>query len=425
MHQFATEIFEIIIAGAGHAGLSMSYMLTTYGIKHIVFERGKIAETWRSQRWDSFALNTPGHMNILPGEDCKNIDAEGFLPRDNMVAKLKNYAEKFQLPVRENAKVISVTKKEEDKYFTVLVEHDEIIMEYTCRQVVIASGAMNAAKIPSFGNNLSKHIYQMHVLDYRSPSQLPEGNIMVIGSGQSGGQVAEDLATSGRKVYLSSSRVGRVPRRYRGRDILDWLCIHIPFYHALKSEITDPEILSAATPLVSGTGPGGHTLSLQYLHKLGVTILGRLTAIENDTMIFAPDARENVHYGDQVSQKTKEMIEEFIAAENFAAQAIEEDEADLPDVDASCVDDTLSFHCSDRNITSVIWTTGFTADFSWIKLPVLNNAGRPVHENGISPVLGLYFLGFPWLRSRKSGIIYGMTDDTAFLTNEILKNIRT
>ena len=219
-------------------------------------------------------------MNILPGEIFENVSTQSFLLRDQVVNKLINYAKKFQLPVHEKTPVLSVTKTNGDEYFRVLVKREELTTEYQSRQLVVASGGMNAAKIPPFGGKLSKEIYQIHVLGYRNASQLPDGAVMVIGSGQSGCQVAEDLASAGRKVYLSTSKVGRVPRKYRGLDILDWLCIKIPFYHALRSEITDPAEFSAATPLVSGTGPGGHTLSLQYLHKLGVTILGRLTDIK-------------------------------------------------------------------------------------------------------------------------------------------------
>jgi putative flavoprotein involved in K+ transport len=422
MNTPASKFFDVIVIGAGHAGLSMSYMLSKHGISHVVFERGEIANTWRTQRWDSFALNTPGIWNILPGEDCEDASKEDFLLRDDVCNKLKRYTEKFQLPVYENANIIEVTKDANEKYFNINVEKNKTVEQYQCKQLVVATGALNAAKIPSFGKNLSKDIYQLHVKDYRNPHQLPRGAVLIIGGGQSGCQVAEDIAAASKEVYLSTSRVGRVPRSYRGLDILDWLSNKIPFYHALRSEITDPATFTAATPLVSGTGKAGHTLSLQSLHKQGVTILGRLLNTENDALFFANDAADNIRYGDEVSQKTKELVEEFIAKENFPAQKIETDAADIPDEALYSMPHIPSINCAEANITSVIWTTGFTGDFSWLKLPAFNDTGKPVHENGVSPISGLFFLGFPWLRSRKSGIIFGMQDDTAYLMNQLVKN---
>ena len=421
MNMPASKFFDVIVIGAGHAGLSMSSTLSKHGISHVVFERGEIGNTWRTQRWDSFALNTPGIWNILPGEDCKDEAAEGFLLRDDVCNKLKRYAKKFQLPVYENANITAVTKNTNEKYFNISVQHYQAVEQYQCKQLVVATGALNAAKTPSFGKNLSKDVYQLHVKDYRNPGQLPQGAVLIIGGGQSGCQVAEDIVAASKKVYLSTSRVGRVPRSYRGLDILDWLSNKIPFYHALRSEITDPSIINAATPLVSGTGPAGHTLSLQSLHKQGVTLLGRLLNIENDTLFFANDAEDNIRYGDEVSQKTKELVEEFISKENFPAQQIEEDIADIPDEDLYSMQHIPCINCAEANITSVIWTTGFTGDFSWLKLPALNNAGKPIHENGVSPINGLFFIGFPWLRSRKSGIIFGMQDDTAYIISQLLK----
>lgn len=422
MDQPTSKFFDVIVIGAGHAGLSMSYTLSKNSISHVVFERGEIGNTWRTQRWDSFALNTPGFWNILPGEECENVAAEGFLLRDDVLNKLKNYAEKFKLPVYENANVIEVTKNTNEKYFSINVEHDKTVEEYQCKKLVVASGALNAIKTPSFAKKLSKDIYQLHVKDYRNPGQLLQGSVLIIGGGQSGCQVAEDIVATSKKVYLSTSKVGRVPRRYRGLDILDWLSNKIPFYHALRSEITDAAILTAATPLVSGTGPQGHTLSLQSLHKQGVTILGSLLNIENDMLFFANNAADNIRYGDEVSQKTKELVEEFISKENFPAQQIEENIADIPDEDLYSIQYIPCINCTEANITSVIWTTGFTGDFSWLKLPALNDAGKPIHENGVSPIDGLFFIGFPWLRSRKSGIIFGMQDDTAYIMSQLMKN---
>ncbi len=421
MKQSTPQMFDVIIVGSGHAGLSMGYFLSKNNLKHKIFERGQIGESWRSQRWDSFALNTPNHMNTIPGETFQNLHPEEFLLREKLITKLKKYAEKFQLPVREHTIVSSVTKAPSEKYFTVKVRHNDQIEQWISKQVVIASGAMSAAKIPTLSKTLSKKIHQIHVADYRNPSQLPEGGVLIVGSGQSGCQVAEDLVASGRKIYLSSSKVGRNPRRYRGKDILDWL-IRMKFYDEPTDDVTDHRQLTETTPLLSGVGVLGHTISLQSLHRQGVIILGRLTNIENNTINFASDAAENVRFGDEFSQEIKVRIDNFILKEGYIADEVKEDQADQPDINASCSEDIPAINCSEKQINSIIWTTGFTSDFSYIKLPVLTNDSKPIHHNGISPVNGLFFIGFPWLRSRKSGIIHGISEDAEFISLKILKN---
>jgi putative flavoprotein involved in K+ transport len=421
MGNTAPHIPDVIVIGAGHAGLSTSYFLSEKKISHIVLERGQVGESWQSQRWDSFTLNTSNHMNRLPGERNPNSNLEGFLLRDEVVAKLKNYADGFQLPVLEHSIVTSITKSPGADYFSVNVKCDSRNKQWMCKQVVIASGSMNKPAIPAMSQCLSRNICQLHVAQYRSASLLPEGAVMVVGGGQSGCQVAEDLVAGGRTVYLASSKVGRVPRRYRGKDVLDWLT-RMKYYDVLKDTITDPNEFTFTTPLVSGVGIRGHTVSLQSLHKKGIQIMGRLKNIENDTIFFEKNAGEHVRCGDDFSENIKARIDDYILQYGIAVDESEEDEADQPDINASCAQLVLSVNCNDKNINTVIWTTGFTGDFSFIHLPVLTHDGKPIHQNGVSPVPGLYFVGFPWLRSRKSGIIYGITDDAAFIVNEIVKN---
>jgi putative flavoprotein involved in K+ transport len=419
-----TNILDVIIVGAGHAGLSTSYFLCKNNLKHIVFERGQIGESWRSQRWDSFTFNTPNHMNTLPGENATGLHPNHFMHRDDFINNLKNFTEGFQLPVQENTTVTSITKNPGEQFFLVTVRQNQRYEQWLSKQVVIATGAMSAPKIPSCSKFLSKNICQLHVSNYRNESKLPQGAVLIIGSGQSGCQVAEDLVVAGRKVYLASSKTGRVPRRYRGTDILDWF-IKMKHYDVLTDDITDPRQLMTVTPLLSGVGIQGHTLSLQSLYKQGVAVMGRLKNIINDTFIFAQDAAENVHFADNYSAQIKLEIDLFIAATcNTDRETIEAiDDADQPDLNASCASNITSLICSEKQINTVIWTTGFTSDFSWIKLPVINREGKAIHRNGISPVKGLFFIGFPWLRSRKSGIIYGVAEDAAYLAKQIVKSM--
>jgi putative flavoprotein involved in K+ transport len=268
---------------------------------------------------------------------------------------------------------------------------------------------------------ISSEIFQLHASEYKNPSQLPEGAVLVVGSAQSGVQIAEDLAGAGRKVYLSTSKVSRARRRYRGKDMVYWF-VESGFWDVKTKEITDPAMISMRQPQISGVGFRGHTVSLQWLHKKGVEVLGRLEKANGYTVNFQPNAAEHVKFADEFSKKILGMVDEFIQKNKIDAPPPEKDEADEPDPSASCASDITELNLKENGIRSIVWTTGFGSDFSWIKIPVLDEKGNPKHVNGITEVRGVYFLGFPWLRKRKSGIICGICEDAEFIAGKIINN---
>src|SRR5688572_17389183 len=414
------QSYEVIIVGGGHAGLAVSYHLKKEGIHHIVLERERIGESWRSKRWDSFALNTINSMNVLPGDKYEGDAPDDFASAHFLVKYLEDYIERYQLPVLQNANVISIENQQSSTGFQLNVFVNGNPQTCFCSKVVIASGIQNQKLIPSFAGNISKDIIQLHAGEYRNSSQLKPGAVLVIGSGQSGVQITEDLLDTGRKVYLSTSRVGRVPRWYRGKDIMDWFLL-IGFLDLKTQEMTDPEILNMTIPQMSGTG-GGHTVSLQYLAAKGAVIIGKLDNIEKNIVFLRENAISHVKYGDAFSIKMKEIIDDYISKNKLIAPTAIRDEADDPDINGSCATNFPEIDLEAHNIKSVIWTTGFTGDFSYINIPVLDENGMPRHKNGISEVAGLYFIGFPWLRSRKSGIILGIIDDAAFIAGQITQH---
>ncbi|MEW5797585.1 MAG: NAD(P)/FAD-dependent oxidoreductase [Bacteroidota bacterium] len=415
-------IYDVIITGAGHAGLSISYFLSQHNIRHIVLERGLIGQTWRSQRWDSFALNTPNALSVLPGDEYCGDNPEGFSSVAEFIHSLQSYAEKFSLPVREQTNVLSVEKQ--SPYFNVATSENGVERNLRCTSIVVASGCMNEKKVPPFAKEIPESIVQLHTCTYKNPRQLPDGAVLVVGSAQSGCQIAEELLQAGKKVFLASSLVARVPRRYRGKDIFEWLTL-LKFTEMPADKVPDPRILSMTQPQVSGIGPLGHTVSLQSLARDGATILGRLENADNTTLYFQLNAAQSVHFADEFSLTVKKMIDEFIITSGMDAPENEYDEADQPDIEASCASDIASLDIKKEGIGTIIWTTGFTADFSWIHIPVLDKHGLPLHKNGISDVEGLYFIGFPWLRTRKSGIIYGIRDDAKFIADKIMERLAT
>ena len=414
-----SSVLDVIVIGAGHAGLSISYHLKNLNLNHLVFEKGRTGETWRNQRWDSFKLNTPNKVNLLPGQ--KNIfpDDEGFCSSPEFVASLENYVNSFQLPVVENCSVISVENVPDSKDFSVCVSENGTTKYYQSKQVVIATGSQNKKTIPSFTKNISDEVLQLHTSDYRNANLLPDGAVLLVGSAQSGIQIAEDLIYEGKKVFISTSQVGRVPRRYRGKDIVEWLSL-TGFYDMQTSDVTDPQMLRVKQPQVSNVGIRGHTISLQALARNGAVILGKTGSADTDTIFLQPDAAAHVKFADEFSQKVKNMINDYIQKSQMDAPSPEEDTDDEPDIDAACVSAVTSINLKKNNIASIIWTTGFSGDFSYLKFPVFNNGGTLKHNNGISDIKGLYFLGLPWLRKRKSGIIFGISEDAEFIAEKLL-----
>jgi putative flavoprotein involved in K+ transport len=412
---------DVVVVGGGQAGLGIAYFLRQAGQRFVVFERGRIGESWRSQRWDSFALNTPNWMNGLPGMPYDGPELDGFWLRDDLVASFEEYVARFDLPVRTGVTVQRVTPLSGNDAFRVQFTDANGNDEVLARAVVIASGIMQTPTIPQVATDLPEWITQLHTGDYRNPATLPAGAVIVVGGGQSGCQIAEDLIEAGRTVYLCTSRVGRIPRRYRSRDILEWWD-ESGFLDVTVDELDDPAVQFAAQPQVSGVGRYGRTVSLQHLARRGATLLGRVNGIQDETLLLDDSLEENVRFADEKSAQFKHDIDVQIGSAGESHKR-ENDRADLPDPALRLDDAPLYLNLREAGVGTVIWCTGFTADFSWIDAPVTDANGRPRHRRGVSPVPGLYFLGFPWLHRRKSGIIYGIEEDAAFLATEIASRL--
>jgi len=411
------EAFDVIIVGAGFSGLSASYYLKQHGLNHIVVERGRIGESWRSQRWDSFRMNSPNKLNVLPGVSWKDEStAEAFGTANDLIVSFEEYVHKHQLPIAENSKVISIEKPSDA--FRVAVSSDGEIKIHRCKQVLIASGMGNETKLPAFSKNISENVYQLHTAQYRNARLLPAGAVLVVGGAQSGCQIAEDLLVAGRKVFLSTSKVGRFPRWYRGKDIFDWL-IATKFYEIKAEQVQDPKIFETRNPQVAGTGNGKTSLSLQTLAKNGATILGKMDSADEHNVYFQDNAAAHVKHADEFSAKIKKMIDDFITSNNLSAPAAHYDEPDIADVDAACASSIASLNLEANNISTIVWSTGFNVDLSYIKLPVFDNVGKLVHKDGFTVVPSLHFLGYPWLLNRQSTILFGIRDDVKLIVDRI------
>jgi len=412
-------VYNVIVVGGGFAGLSASYYLKKRGLNHLVFERGKIGESWRSLRWDSFMLNSTNILNLLPGQDCGEDDPDGFDSAKALANTMEKYAKQFQLPVLENSKVTSIERS--DDLFSVSVVSNGIEQKYLSKQVLIASGVSNEIKIPAIAEKVSTDILQLHACQYRNAGQLAEGAVLVVGSAQSGIQIANDLLGAGRKTFIATSKVGRIPRWYRGRDIFYWL-EDVGFFDVKPEEIKDPEVFTMKPPHVPGGNNGNDTISLQFLAKKGLVILGRLDNVYGDNLFFQSNAAQHIKFADDSSNKIKELIDEYIIHKNLSAPAAHRDEADIPDTEFLCVSDITSLNLKENNINSIIWATGFNHGYSYINVPVFDGEGKLKHKNGIPETPGIYFLGYPWMLSRKSAILFGIAEEAKFITDCIYKN---
>ena len=398
-------MLDAVVVGAGQAGLSASYWLGQRGLEHVVLERGEVGESWRAQRWDSFVLNTPNALSTLPGDPYEGDDPEGFWTGGELRDRFRAYVRRFGLPVRERVTVAGVSAAPGG--FALRTDGDVI----EARNVVVASGMMQVQKLPAAAAEVPPALASLHASAYRHAAALPPGAVLVVGAAQSGCQIAEDLLAAGRRVYLATSRVPRVPRRYRGRDFFAWLAA-VGFWAERVEDLPDPAMKDATQPQISGVGPRGHTISLQWLAERGVTLLGRFEGYRDGALRFGGDAGANVRFADEASARMRGMVDARIAALGIDAPPAEEDPADRPHPNPDAIDAPRSVEVARAGIGSVVWCTGFTARFPWLHVPeALDAAGQPVHTRGVSPVPGLYFAGFPWLTSRGSGLLLGVGGD--------------
>ena len=384
-------IEECVVVGAGPAGLATSRALAERGVGHVVLERDRVGHSWRTQRWDSFRLNTPGWMNAMLGRFERN----SYPTAPEVVAALDSLA--TNLPVRQHTPVLRLDR---DGNYYVRRTPDGDLRTST---VVIATGNQNVPKLPAFAHRISGHVQQLHAAEFRNAAQLPDGAVLVVGSAQSGCQIAEDLVAAGRQVYLATSHVGRFQWRYRGRDMVEWL-VDSGFFDQRPQDLEDPAMTRAAQPVVAS---GGRSLSLQLLARSGVTLLGRIVAVEYRTMTFDGSAAANVTYGDQFASGVRTFVDTFISQTGADATPPEPDDAgELVNLQSQTVLDMDT-----AGMASIIWCTGFTGDFSWVHLPVLDGAGQPKHDAGCTTEPGVWFVGLPWLTRRSSGIFFGFPGD--------------
>jgi hypothetical protein len=289
-----------VVVGGGYAGLAASHYLSLAGIEHVVLERGHAGETWRAQRWDSFAMNTNRRHTAFEGEAVTGQQGDGFALRDEFVRDLERWVAARGLPLRTGVTVTAVEGDGPGGAFPVRARNGGAEESFTARNVIVASGFQNVPVVPAASAQVPRGVLQMHAAEYRNPSALPEGAVLVVGSAQSGCQIAEDLLEAGRRVYVSASRVARAPRRWRGRDILDWF-IDTGFFEVRVQDLEDPKMQFAAQPQVSGVGPLGRTVSLQQLARAGATLVGKLRGAEGDVLHFDEGLAECVRFGDERS----------------------------------------------------------------------------------------------------------------------------
>ena len=400
---------DTVIVGGGQAGLAISYYLSQEGREHVVLERAPaIANAWRNERWDSFTLVTPNFQVQMPGAEYNGSDPDGFMSRAEIVDYFDNYVERFRLPVQCGVEVFSV-EKVGDEYVVRTSERN-----YEAENVVIATGLYQSPKIPAFATEIPPSVLQLHSMEYKNPSTLPEGAVLVVGTGQSGAQIAQELYQSGRKVYLSIGSAGRVPRRYRGKDINDWFT-RMGMFDAKVEELKSAADKFHPHPQISGKN-GGQSLNLHQFARDGVILLGHVRDAHEGRLILAPDVKKTLATVDEFEINALKKIDDHISRVGLAAPT-----EDIPRLlDGYKQEELTELNLQRVGISTVIWATGYVFDFSLVNLPVLDSDGYPIQKRGVTRYPGLYFLGLPWLYSRRSGILFGVGDDAAYLALHIL-----
>ncbi|OXY81288.1 flavin-containing monooxygenase [Oceanimonas doudoroffii] len=398
---------DTLVVGAGQAGVAMSEHLTKLGVPHLVLERNRIAERWRTERWDSLVANGPAWHDRFPGLEFDDLNPDAFAPKERVAAYFEAYAKKFNAPVRTGVEVKKVTRNADRPGFTV----DTSIGEIQANRVVAATGPFQRPAIPPIAPK-DESLHQIHSSQYRNPGQLPEGAIMVVGAGSSGVQIADELQRAGKTVYLSVGPHDRPPRAYRNRDFCWWLGV----LGEWDAEAMKPGT-EHVTIAVSGAR-GGHTVDFRKLARQGLNLVGRTGAFANGKVTFEKDLAENIRNGDANYLALLDAADAYIARNGLDLPEEPQARTLLPDPECM-TNPTLELDLAEAGITTIIWATGFSTDYSWLNVNAFDDKGKPQHKRGVSTEPGVYFIGLPWLSRRGSTFIWGVWHDAKHIADHI------
>ena len=403
----SVEETDVLVVGAGQAGVAMSEHLGRAGIRHLVLERGRIAERWRSGRWDSLVANGPAWHDRFPGLEFPG-SPDAFMPKEGVADYFATYAKQLAAPIRCGVEVLRLERRSGQPGFRVETSDSVIYAD----QVVAATGPFQVPLIPSLVPE-SAGLMQIHSADYRNPAQLPEGAVLVVGAGSSGVQIADELVRTDRKVFLSVGPHDRPPRSYRGRDFVWWLGV----LNKWDTEATPGK--DHTTIAVSGAY-GGHTIDFRQLAARGILLAGRTDAWARGTMHFGDDLATNIERGDANYLSVLDEADAFLVRNGISLPEEPEARRFLP-MPACVTDPIRSLDLKRAGIAAIVWATGYSADYAWLQVNALDGDGRPRHQRGVSSEPGVYFLGLPWQTRRGSSFIWGVWYDAKYIADHIVK----
>jgi putative flavoprotein involved in K+ transport len=404
-----TERVDTVVIGAGQAGLAASHCLHRRGLEHVVLERGRVGETWRSERWDGFYLNTPNWTLQLPGFPYRGPEPDAFASLREMITYLERYAQSFDAPVRENTPVERV-RRDGARF---LVETPA--GRFSARNVIVAAGSYQRPTPTPLSRRLPPDVMSLHTSEYRRPGQLPEGAVAIVGSGQSGCQIAEELLAAGRQVYLFVSRCNWLPRRYRGRDVMFWI-VETGLADQTSDMLPTPAARLGCNAPVSGND-GGHDCNARTLSGMGAILLGRLESVEGGVLRPARGVAESLAAGDEFVAVFRRMVDDLVAKRGMDVPDPEPAPGPIPVHEIDALDLRAA------GVGAVIWANGFRPDHSWIEGVEIDAQGWPVQERGASSVPGLYFVGLHYLHKRKSALLLGVGEDAEHVAATLAKSI--
>jgi putative flavoprotein involved in K+ transport len=402
----------VAVVGGGQAGLSISYHLKERGIAHLVFERKTAMHAWKENRWDSFCLVTPNWQCDLPGHPYDGPDPDGFMKREEIIDYLTAFRDKVDAPLREGVSVLRVARRA-DRAFDVVTSAGDFVAD----QIVAASGGYTVPIIPRMAERIPRRIVQLHSEQYRNPGALPEGAVLVVGSGQSGAQIAEDLHLAGRKVHLAVGNAPRCARFYRGKDVVRWLA-EMGYYempveqHPLREGVRDN-----TNHYVTGRD-GGRDIDLRKFAREGMQLYGQLDDLVGHALWFRPTLKAALDTADRIYNGINAAIDKYIAERDVDAPR---PSAYVPLWEPDAEPATLDLDAA--GIAAIIWCIGFQADFRWLDAAVFNGAGHPKHHRGVTLENGVFFLGLPWLHTWGSGRFSAVGGDARYVAERIAENL--